>query len=155
MMDNYSKEILTKKYEEAKAKFDLFLLKNKNRRTPERYAILEEIYVHLHHFDAESLYIRMKQNAYRVSRATIYNTLDILVECGMIKKHHFGANKTFFERAYGFEDHNHLICTECDKITEFVDTRLSGIVKDQSASANVQANYLSLNIFGICEECRK
>jgi len=101
---------LEERFEKAKLKFKNFLENNNNRKTPERFAILEEIYINQHHFDAEELYIKMKQNAYRVSRATIYNTLEILVECDLIKRHQFGDNKTLYERSYGFEDHDHFIC---------------------------------------------
>ncbi len=146
-------EQLTQKYQLAKERFDDFLYINKNRRTPERYAILEEIYVHQHHFDAESLYIRMKQNAYRVSRATIYNTLDILVESGLIKKHHFGENKTLFERSYGFEDHHHIICTNCGKILEFQDPIINYRVDALNDSLDVSPMAYSLNVYGMCKNC--
>jgi len=133
-MITYTTEDLEEKYDKARLSFKNYLETNKNRKTPERFAILEEIYLNQHHFDAEALYIKMKQNAYRVSRATIYNTLDLLVECGLIKAHQFGINKTLFERSFGFEDHDHLICTSCGKIVEFQDERLDSTVSEQSES---------------------
>ena len=72
--------------------FSTYLEQNNFRKTPERFAILEEIYKRNDHFDAEALYIHMKTQNYRVSRATVYNTLDLLVNCDLVKKHQFGKN---------------------------------------------------------------
>lgn len=137
----------------AKEKFTHFLENNKNRKTPERFAILEEIYLNQTHFNAEALFIKMKQNAYRVSRATIYNTLDILAECELIIKHQFGNNRTLFEKNYGFDTHDHLICTSCEKIVEFIDPRTLDILESQAAHAQFTITRHSLNIFGLCDKC--
>lgn len=152
-MTTYTPEDLEVRYRKARENFRLYLETNKNRKTPERFAILEEIYLNQHHFDAEALYIKMKQNAYRVSRATIYNTLDLLVECGLIKAHQFGINKTLFERSFGFEDHDHLICTSCGKIAEFQDERLDHTVLDQCKASGFTHDHYSLNIYGKCIDC--
>ncbi len=147
-------EQLEERYEQARLKFKNFLESNNNRKTPERFAILEEIYLNQHHFDAEALYIKMKQNAYRVSRATIYNTLEILVECDLIKAHQFGNNKTLYERSYGFEDHDHLVCIACNEIVEFDDRRVHDAVKDHSQQHGFKVEYHSLNIYGKCQKCQ-
>lgn len=146
---------LENRFNQAKLKFKDFLEKNNNRKTPERFAILEEIYLNQHHFDAEALYIKMKQNAYRVSRATIYNTLDILVACNLIKHHQFGNNKTLYERSYGFEDHDHLVCTSCGKIIEFDDGRVHEAVNEHAAQHNFSVDHHSLNIYGLCNDCHR
>ena len=152
-MVNVDHKELVSRFEKAQSKFKRFLEENNNRKTPERFAILEEIYLNQHHFDAEALYIKMKQNAYRVSRATIYNTLDILVECDLIKHHQFGKNKTLYERSFGFEDHDHLICTECGTIVEFDDPRVHNTVEEQCVQHNFKVDHHAMNIYGLCNNC--
>ncbi len=143
------------RYKAAEKKFKFFLETNKNRKTPERFAILKEIYVNQHHFDAEELYIKMKQNAYRVSRATIYNTLDILVSCDLVRRHQFGVNKTLYERSYGFAKHDHFICTRCGAIEEFDDMGVHTAVNNQGELLNWKIEHHALNIYGLCDKCQQ
>ena len=106
------------KLEEVKNLFTIYLEKHKLRKTNERYIILEEIYKRDDHFDAESLYIYLNKKKMGISRATVYNTLDLLVSGELVRKHQFGENQNQYEKAYGYLQHDHLICIKCKNVIQ-------------------------------------
>jgi len=135
-------------------KFTEYLTANKCRKTPERYAVLKLIYSDLKHFDMDALYRAMKEKNFRVSRATLYNTMQILLECNLVLKHQFGQNLSIYEKAYNNEVHHHLICTNCHTIKEYKNAEIKSVIQSSKIS-NFSPSHFNLYIFGICGSCTR
>tara|TARA_B100001093_G_scaffold187985_1_gene180517 strand:+ start:1761 stop:2198 length:438 start_codon:yes stop_codon:yes gene_type:complete len=117
------------------------------RKTQERYTIVREIYSFDHHFDADELYTQMIKKKYRVSRATIYNTLDLLVSLELVSRHVFKENTSKYEKSFGFRQHDHIIL-ENDEIIEFCDPRIQSIKNTLEEMFDVKIKNHSLYFFG-------
>lgn len=138
----------------VKQKFTDYLTLHKYRKTPERYAILNLIYSEQGHFDMDSLYEAMNARNFRVSRATLYNTMQLLLDCKLVLKHQFGQNISVYERAYNNDFHHHLICTNCNKIQEYKDLELRSIIQSKKIKQFIPSHY-SLYIYGLCSACSR
>ena len=133
--------------EEVKKILDKHLELKGQRKTPERYAIINEIYSFRHHFDADELYSQMIKKKYRVSRATIYNTLDLLVSLELVTRHVFKDNLAKYEKSFGFMQHDHIILDN-DDIIEFCDPRIQSIKNTLEEMFDVKIKNHSLYFFG-------
>lgn len=141
-----------KQYEAVRQIFTAYLEKKALRKTTERYAILEEIYSLSGHFDVEALFIHLKNKDYGVSRATVYNTLDLLVECDLVSKHQFGKNLAQYEKSYGSKQHDHLIFTDCSKVVEFCDPRIQNIQNTVEELLHFNVMHHSLILYASCKK---
>ncbi len=137
----------------AKNKFTLYLKSKNLRKTPERFAILDKIFGINDHFDIETLYSLLEEDSYHVSRATVYNTMDLLTDCGLVRRHQFGNHQAQYEKVSS-GNHQHLICTECGKIKEVKDPDFIAYMNARKYTA-FTTSYFQVYIYGICNNCAR
>ncbi|MCJ7553657.1 MAG: transcriptional repressor, partial [Ignavibacteriaceae bacterium] len=129
--------------------------RGKNRITPERFEVLNAAIDHDGHFGADDLFIKMKNANSRVSRATVYNTLELLAQCELITKRNFGDHINRYESSYKKQTHDHLICIDCGKIIEFSDAKFKMLPTAISEELGFDFDSYSFNIFARCKDKTK
>lgn len=139
---------------ELKDRFAAYLRKQKYRNTQERYLVLESAISMEEHFSADELYLHMRSAKLKVSRATVYSTLDLLTKCNILMKHRFQEGGAHFELADKMPNHDHLICTECGRILEFQEEALDAITNKVCEEFGFKAIKHSLQIFAVCKDTR-
>ncbi len=136
--------------DKVKTIFNNFITKKGLRKTPERFAILDKIYSKNGHFDIDNLYVDMRNDNYMISKATIYNTINLLIECDLVVRHLFDNNIAQYEKSYHFKQHDHLVCTKCHEVMEFCDPRIQTIRSTVEELFNFKIEHHALNLYGVC-----
>ncbi len=146
--------IVELKNQQAAEIFRTFLKAEKNRITPERFEVMDAALEYDGHFGADELYILMKNQHSRVSRATVYKTLELLVQCDLISKRNFGDNMTRYESSYKRQNHDHLICMDCGRIVEFINRKVKELPLEISEELGFEVESYSFNIFARCKNVK-
>lgn len=141
---------LVDQIDEVHRLFADYLRERGQRQTPERFAVLRAVYEADTHVDADTLFSHLHDEGVRVSRATVYNTLELLTECRLVERHQFGNRQAKYERAHGFRQHDHLLCLDCNEVFEFCDPRLQSVQEMVSEIFNFEIRHHSLHLYGHC-----
>lgn len=139
---------------EERRLFGEFLKRKGLKTTRERNALFDEIFSTHRHFDAEDLVIRMRERGTKISRATIYRTLELLYECGLVGRVRLNEEKYRYERLRKGEHHDHLVCTSCGKVIEFIDPAIERRQDAVCRAHDFVATSHSHQIWGLCGACR-
>ena len=148
MKTNNQKE---SRYQAVEHILDNYLEMNNHRKTPERYAILKAVYCMEGHFTLEDLGQKLSDDyRFPVSRATLYNTLNLFMELRLVIRHRFQGTTTY--EVYG-ESHCHQICTVCGRVTEVKSPEITAAVNQMHLKRFRKDGY-SLYVYGICSTCQ-
>jgi len=142
------------RYKNELEAFREFLIHNGMRVTPEREAILEEVFAEHEHFDVEGLIMRLRQKGKRSSRASVYRTLALLVESSLVQEVFYKDGHMHYEHIYGHEHHCHLRCLGCNKTIAILDEALADVIEGLGMEYNFEVISGRLEIFGFCPNCR-
>jgi Fur family ferric uptake transcriptional regulator len=134
-------------------RFLQFLRSRGHRVTQERLALFEEIFAQHRHIDAEELLAAMKARGLKISRATVYRNLDLLVECGMVRKQRLGQDRFLYEHVHGGQHHDHLFCTGCGRVVEFMSQGIAALQAEICRAHGFVPTRHTLQISGLCNDC--
>ena len=148
MSDKSTKDTQIRKLYEA--------LKGKGLKlTNQRRLVAQEILSMASHFTVDHLADSLRENKNKISRATLYRIVSIMVEAGLLEEHDFGQNSKFYEYTSDNKHHDHMICLDCDQIEEFVDPLIEKNQIQISQSLGFELSDHSLNLYGKCLKLKK
>mgnify|MGYP004493267377 FL=1 len=144
----------TNVYIELRNQLTLYLENKRLRKTEERYTILERICTFTGHFDICMLYDDLEKNHFHVSKATLYNTVNVLVDAGLVVCHCLmGSSAVQYELRLLAETHLHLICTKCGAVRELRNDALKAGWESVKIS-RFTSDFYCLYVYGICSKCK-
>lgn len=136
-----------------KRQFLDFIREQGMRVTRERLVLFDEIFDRHGHIDAEDLLAGMQSRGVKISRATVYRNLDLLVECGLVRKYRLGRDRFLFEHVHRGQQHDHLVCTVCGRVAEFVSPGIAALQTEICRAHGFVPNRHTLQISGLCNAC--
>ena len=138
--------------------FDIFkeISKRQSKKiTKQRSIIVKKIFSLHKHFTADELFKMLKRENTEISRATIYRTLKVLVDMGLVEEREFGQGKKYYEHILGHESHSHFVCVLCGKIVEFKSKVVEDEIENIARGHNFKVEKISTIVYGICDECQR
>jgi Fur family ferric uptake transcriptional regulator len=136
-------------------RFATFLQQAGQKLTSERAALVREIFSTHYHFEADELLFKMKGKNVKISRATVYRTLELLVKSGMVRRVHLGEDHYHYEHVTGNSHHDHLVCTTCGSVIEFNDPEIEQRQREVCARKRFTPTFHNLQILGVCDSCMR
>ena len=124
------------------------------RFTPERETIVKEIFSLDSHFDVDELYLRLRNKGKKLSKASIYRTIPLLIDCGLVQEVYHEDGHMHYEPATQYP-HGHVRCLECRKIEEFEDERIQQIEQEVKEKLGYRITGLRFELLGYCPDCLK
>ncbi|MEM1181221.1 MAG: Fur family transcriptional regulator [Acidobacteriota bacterium] len=134
-------------------RFIKILRRDGHRVTPERLRLFKEIYEHHTHIDADQLLASMKERGRKISRATLYRNLDLLARYGFVEKRRLGGNRFLYEHVHQGMRHDHLVCTECGRVAEFVSPSIEALQREICRAHGFVTEQHTLQIHSLCQDC--
>ncbi len=138
----------------SKQKLVTYLKARKMRQTPERFAILERVMSMTSHFSVEKFHSLLENEGFHVSKATVYNTLHVFLEAGIVRRHTFEGTAEYEKVETGSHNHHHLVCTQCGRIKEVRDSEIAAVIA-RHRYTGFEPAYFSLYVYGLCSRCRR
>lgn len=136
-----------------KEEFLRFLRRRGQRVTEERLALLEEIFSLHGHIDADEVLLSMKGRGLKISRATVYRNLELLVESGLVRKHRLVGRGLLYEHIHPGQGHDHLVCTRCGRMIEFISPGINALQSEICRAHGFVTTQHTLQILGVCNLC--
>ena len=143
------------KHETIRRNFEQYLKECSLRLTPQRSLIFEKAFETHDHFTAETFLDWLQSEGHEVSRATLYRTLNLLVEGGFLEALDVGTGEALYEHVLGHKHHDHLICTECGRIEEFHDEEIERRQVQIAESRGFKMTNHDLRLMGVCAKCQR